>query len=44
MEALEDAFLRGGMFELVESFETEDVRPDYKDKPWVNIIVRKRQA
>lgn len=38
---LEDAFLRDGLFVLAESFETEDVRPDYKDKPWVNIIVRK---
>ncbi len=38
---LEEAFLQDGLFSLVESFETEDVRPDYKEKPWVNIIVRK---
>ncbi len=38
---LEDAFLRDGLFSLAESFETEDARPDYKEKPWVNIIVRK---
>lgn len=38
---LEEAFLRDGLFSLAESFETEDVRPDYKEKPWVNIIVRK---
>lgn len=38
---LEDVFLREGLFALVESFETEDARPDYKEKPWVNIIVRK---
>ena len=39
---LEDVFLRDGLFALVESFETEDARPDYKEKPWVNIIVRKK--
>ena len=34
--------MRTGLFELAESFELEDARPDYKDKPWVNIIVRKK--
>lgn len=33
--------LQGELFELVEGFQTEDEREDYKNKPWVNIIVRK---
>ena len=37
-----EIFLSGGLFKLEECFETEDFRPDYKEKPWVNIIVRKR--
>lgn len=43
LEEIEEVFLRDGLFELVESYKTEDFRPDYKDKPWVNIIVRKRK-
>ena len=43
LEEIEQVFLQDGLFELVESFETEDVRPDYKNKPWVNIIVRKKE-
>lgn len=39
LDELEQIFLNDSMYELVEKFETEDVRPDYKDKPWVNIIV-----
>lgn len=39
---IENMFLRDGLFELVDSFETADVRLDYQDKPWVNIIVRKK--
>ncbi len=39
---IENMFLQDDLFELVDSFETEDVRPDYQDKPWVNIIVRKK--
>lgn len=42
LEEIEHVFLKDGLFELVESFETEDERPDYKNKPWVNIIVRKK--
>lgn len=42
LDELEQIFLRGGLYELIEKFETEDVRPDYKDKPWINIIVRKK--
>lgn len=41
LEEIEKVFLQDGLFELVESFETEDERPDYKNRPWVNIIVRK---
>lgn len=41
-DEVKKTFLSGGLFELVECFETEDFRPDYKDKPWVNIIVRKK--
>jgi len=43
VEEIRDVFLRDGLFQLVEVFETEDVRPDYRDKPWVNIIVRKER-
>lgn len=42
MDEVKKIFLNGGLFELAECFETEDFRPDYKEKPWVNIIVRKR--
>ena len=41
LEEIEKVFLQDGLFELIESYETQDSRPDYKDKPWVNIIVRK---
>ncbi len=41
MEELTRVFLKDGKFELIECFETEDVREDYKKKPWVNILVRK---
>lgn len=40
-EEVERIFLQGELFELVEGFQTEDEREDYKNKPWVNIIVRK---
>lgn len=39
---LEQIFLKDGLFQMVELFETEDEREDYKNKPWMNIIVRKR--
>lgn len=42
MDEVKKIFLSGGLFKLAECFETEDFRPDYKEKPWVNIIVRKR--
>lgn len=42
LSEIENIFLKDDLFELVDSFETEDVRPDYQDKPWVNIIVRKK--
>lgn len=42
LDEIERIFLQDGLFELVESFETEDVRPDYQNKPWVNILVRKK--
>ncbi|MCM1499051.1 MAG: class I SAM-dependent methyltransferase [Clostridium sp.] len=42
LDEMENVFLQDGLFELLDSFETEDVRPDYRDKPWVNIIVKKR--
>lgn len=41
VEEVERIFLQDGLFALVESFETADVREDYRDKPWVNILVRK---
>lgn len=41
-EELEELFLKDGLFALEESFESQDVRPDYKNKPWVNMIVRKK--
>lgn len=43
LDEIEQVFLKDGLFELIESYETEDARPDYKDKPWVNIIVRKKK-
>ncbi len=42
MDEVKKIFLGGGLFELEECFETEDFRPEYKEKPWVNIIVRKK--
>ncbi len=33
IDELEEIFLKDGLFVLEESFETEDVRPDYKNKP-----------
>ena len=42
MDEVKKIFLGGGLFELAECFETEDFRPEYKEKPWVNIIVRKK--
>lgn len=42
IDELEIIFLQDGFFELIETFKTQDVRPDYKNKPWINIIVRKR--
>lgn len=42
IDELEEIFLKDGLFILEESFETEDLRPDYKNKPWINIIVRKK--
>lgn len=42
LDEIEGIFMQDGLFELVEAFETEDVRPDYKKKPWINIIVRKK--
>lgn len=40
LDEVERIFLQDGLFELVEGFQTEDERPDYIDKPWVNLIVR----
>ena len=42
MDEVKKIFLGGGLFELEECFETEDFRPEYKEKPWINIIVRKK--
>ncbi len=42
LDEIENIFLQDGLFELVDSFVTEDVRPDYQNKPWVNVIVRKK--
>lgn len=42
MDELENVFLQDDLYQLIESFETEDVRPDYKNKPWLNIMVRKK--
>lgn len=41
LDEIKQVFIKDGLFELVEGFYTEDVRPDYKEKPWVNILVRK---
>ena len=41
LEEIEKVFTKDAGFELIEGFETEDVRPDYAGKPWVNVIVRK---
>lgn len=41
-DELEKVFLQDGFFERLETFKTQDTRPDYKDKPWINIIVRKK--
>lgn len=42
LDELQRVFLQDGLFELVEAFETEDGRAGYEEKPWVNIIVRKK--
>lgn len=41
-DELETIFLQDDLFELIESFKTQDARPDYKNKPWLNIIIRKK--
>ncbi len=41
LEEIEKIFVEGAGFEVIEGFETEDVRPDYAGKPWVNVVVRK---
>ena len=44
LEEIEKVFTKDAGFELIEGFETEDVRPDYVGKPWVNVMVRKSVA
>lgn len=44
IDEAEKIFLKDNLFEIIESFKTEDARPDYKDKPWVNIIVKNKQV
>lgn len=41
LEEIEKMFADTVGFKLIEGFETEDVRPDYAGKPWVNVVVRK---
>lgn len=41
LEEVEKVFVEDAGFELIDGFETEDVRPDYAEKPWVNVVVRK---
>lgn len=41
IDELKNVFLQNGLFELVQIFKTKDVRPDYENKPWLNIILRK---
>ncbi len=41
LEEIENVFTKDAGFELIEGFETEDVRPDYAGKPWVNVMVKK---
>ena len=41
LEEIENVFTKDAGFELIEGFETEDVRPDYVGKPWVNVMVKK---
>lgn len=41
IDELERIFLHNGLFKVIETFKTQDARPDYKNKPWINIIVRK---
>ena len=41
LEEIEKVFVEDVGFELIEGFETADVRPDYESKPWVNVLVRK---
>lgn len=44
LEEIERVFTKDAGFELIEGFETVDVRPDYAGKPWVNVVVRKSVA
>lgn len=41
LEEIREVFEHTGLFQILECFETKDIREDYKDKPWVNIIVKK---
>lgn len=41
VEELRRVFEGQGLFEVLECFETVDVREGYEEKPWVNLIGRK---
>lgn len=42
LEEIEKVFTKDTGFELIEGFETEDVRPDYAGERWVNVLERKK--
>ena len=42
LEELSGVLEAEGLFEVLECFETEDGREGYENKPWVNVIGRKK--
>lgn len=40
LEEAEQFLTADGLFRVVEAFETADVRPDYAEKPWINLLLR----
>lgn len=40
LEEVKQIFLQDDLYEWVDGFMTEDERPDYIHKPWVNLLVR----
>lgn len=40
LEEARQAVEEGGLFSVLEAFETTDVRPEYASKPWINLLAQ----